>query len=127
MHKEDNTANSKKDIILDRLNKRNKERQNIIDFQQEHRMNDKTELEKTDNFSEKFTLLAHDIESLLHSIEDSNGAEDKFLKIYSSLQDLQKYLTTSTIFLSDFKIKACQSMLYELNKKCDETKLLSWL
>lgn len=120
---------SKKNSFLDKLNKRNKERQNHIDAQQEQRNKEQTESEGADTFSQNFSMHILKIEKCLESIEEhalqkkhTNTLESDFVQVYSLIQELQRYLTSSTMFLTEFKVKACQNILLELTKRCDEKK-----
>ncbi|XP_012159734.1 tubulin-specific chaperone C [Ceratitis capitata] len=127
-------ADSRKETILERLNKRNKERQNYLDVKLEQRNKENVELEGTDYFSQTFTERVRTIEEQLENI--ASVAADRpspntniadltraFADITLQVQELQRYLTTSTMFLTDFKIKACQSTLNELSNSCEEYRL----
>lgn len=130
-------ADSKKENILERLNKRNKERQNYLDVKIEQRNKENVELEGTDYFAQTFTERARAIEEQIQNISHISNTKEKtssnntnnadltriFADLTIQIQELQRYLTTSTMFLTDFKIKACQNTLNELNSSCEECRL----
>nr|XP_036214670.1 tubulin-specific chaperone C [Bactrocera oleae]XP_036214671.1 tubulin-specific chaperone C [Bactrocera oleae]XP_036214672.1 tubulin-specific chaperone C [Bactrocera oleae]XP_036214673.1 tubulin-specific chaperone C [Bactrocera oleae]XP_036214674.1 tubulin-specific chaperone C [Bactrocera oleae]XP_036214675.1 tubulin-specific chaperone C [Bactrocera oleae]XP_036214676.1 tubulin-specific chaperone C [Bactrocera oleae]XP_036214677.1 tubulin-specific chaperone C [Bactrocera oleae]XP_03621467 len=127
-------ADSKKENILERLNKRNKERQNYLDVKIEQRNKENVELEGTDYFAQTFTERARAIEEEIQNISLISAATDRatsntadltriFADLTIQIQELQRYLTTSTMFLTDFKIKACQNTLNDLSSSCEECRL----
>lgn len=126
---------TKKDSVLERINKRNKDRQNYLDVKLEQRNKENLQFEGADYFSQSFADRAREIETLIQNITESttkkNNAADLanneltrlFADVTIEIQELQRYLTTSTIFLTDFKIKACQNVLTDLSNNCEETRL----
>ncbi|XP_067624665.1 tubulin-specific chaperone C [Eurosta solidaginis] len=133
-------ADIKKETILERLNKRNKERQNCLDVKLEQRNKENVQLEGADYFAFTFAERVRAIEEQLQRItEGADAAATKlsapiantnnpdltclFADITLQIQELQRYLTNSTMFLTDFKIKACQNALNELNGNCEELRL----
>lgn len=131
----DDAAPSRMDQILERLNKRNKERQNYIDVKLEQRHKDSADSEGADYFSQAFADKVREIEIRINFVSDA--ASDKklvgdgppmdlahhFADITVDIQELQRYLTNSTMFLTDFKIKACQSIINDLTQICEETRV----
>lgn len=129
-------ADIKKESILERLNKRNKERQNYLDVKLEQRNKENVQLEGADYFAQTFAEQVRAIEELLQSATavaadakrpntNTNSADltRVFADITLQIQELQRYLTTSTMFLTDFKIKACQKVLNDLSSSCEESRL----
>jgi len=119
-------SENRKDHVLERLNKRNKDRQNYLDVKSEQRSKESVQNEGVDYFSSTFTQRTLDIEQGLKDIQCAEGpASDlarNFADITMEIQDLQRYLTASTMFLSDFKIKSCQNVLNTLTSVSDETR-----
>lgn len=127
------TTITKKEHILEKLNKRNKNRQNYLDVKLEQRHKDNLQLEGTDYFSQTFSEKVRDIETRIKNVNEAGKKKSggdgpgldlgrHFTDITIEIQELQRYLTTSTMFLSDFKIKACQSIVNELMAKSEETR-----
>ncbi|XP_017477428.1 PREDICTED: tubulin-specific chaperone C [Rhagoletis zephyria] len=129
-------ADIKKETILERLNKRNKERQNFLDVKLEQRNKENVQLEGADYFAQTFGERVRAIEEQLQQTTEVAAAAKLsgpitpntdltriFADITLQIQELQRYLTTSTMFLADFKIKACQNVLNELGASCEESRL----
>ncbi|KAH8409498.1 hypothetical protein KR222_007278, partial [Zaprionus bogoriensis] len=118
----------RKDCMLERLNKRNKDRQNYLDVKLEQRSKEQQQSEGVDYFSQTFGQRAYDIEQRISALQlDSGDAplpdlSKHFADITLQIQELQRYLTASTMFLADFKIKSCQNMLNALTSASDETR-----
>ncbi|XP_068145120.1 tubulin-specific chaperone C [Drosophila tropicalis] len=128
---EDSVDGTRKDHVLDRLNKRNKDRQNYLDVKLEQRSKDCIENEGVDYFAQTFGQRAYDIEQSIKSVQLTSGGDappalnqltKHFADITMQIQELQNYLTASTMFLSDFKIKSCQNMLNSLTSSSDEAR-----
>lgn len=130
----DVAASSKKDQILERLNKRNKERQNYLDVKLEQRHKDSADSEGVDYFSQTFADKVREIEVRIKNISETSAKKSLgesssidlgryFTEITMEIQELQRYLTNSTMFLTDFKIKACQSIVNDLMQSCEEAKV----
>ncbi|KAM7353584.1 tubulin-binding cofactor C [Cochliomyia hominivorax] len=131
-----NITNSaiKKDQILERLNKRNKERQNYLDVKLEQRHKDCPELEGADYFNQTFADKAREIELRIKNVTEAMAKKSAgdgptidlarhFTDIKVEIQELQRYLTNSTIFLTEYKIKSCQEIVHDLLATCEETKV----
>ncbi|XP_073821100.1 tubulin-binding cofactor C [Musca autumnalis] len=130
----DDVATSKKDQILERLNKRNKERQNYLDVKLEQRHKESSDSEGVDYFSQVFADKVREIEARITNISETSAKKSQgenssiefprhFTEITMEIQELQRYLTNSTMFLTDFKIKACQSILNDLLQTCEEARV----
>ncbi|XP_037958202.1 tubulin-specific chaperone C [Teleopsis dalmanni] len=132
----DNTdsANRTTGSILERLNKRNKDRQNYNDIRTEQRNKAIVQLEDEDNFAQMFAQRAQEIMAQIKNITDS-AIENKLIdpvtkadlgRLFSNvtieIRDLQNYLTSSTIFLTEFKVKSCQMELNEITSLCEQTR-----
>uniref|UniRef100_A0A1A9UL44 C-CAP/cofactor C-like domain-containing protein n=1 Tax=Glossina austeni TaxID=7395 RepID=A0A1A9UL44_GLOAU len=127
------TTVAKKEHILEKLNKRNKNRQNYLDVKLEQRHKDNLQLEGTDYFSQAFAEKVRNIETRIKNVNEAGKKKSggdgptldlgrHFTDITLEIQELQRYLTTSTMFLSDFKIKACQSIVNELTTRSEDTR-----
>lgn len=121
-------ACARKDYLLERLNKRNKDRQNYLDVKLEQRSKESALNEGVDYFAQAFGERACEIEQRISTLQlDSGDAplpdlSKLFGDITLQIQELQNYLTASTMFLSDFKIKSCQNALNALTSACDEAR-----
>lgn len=121
-------ASLRKDCVLERLNKRNKERQNYLDVKLEQRNKEQVQNEGVDYFAQSFGQRAFDIEQRINAVqrESGDGPHPDLIKHFADItlqiQELQRYLTASTMFLSDFKIKSCQNILNSLTSSSDETR-----
>lgn len=118
----------RKECVLERLNKRNKERQNYLDVKLEQRNKEQVQNEGVDYFAQSFGQQAYDIEQRINALqrESGDGPHPDLIKNFADItiqiQELQRYLTASTMFLSDFKIKSCQNILNSLTSSSDETR-----
>ncbi|ALC38160.1 CG31961, partial [Drosophila busckii] len=118
----------RKDFVLERLNKRNKDRQNYLDVKLEQRNKESVQNEGVDYFAQSFGQRAYEVEQRINTVHlDSGDAplpdlSKHFADITMQIQELQRYLTSSTMFLSDFKIKSCQNMLNALTTANDEAR-----
>ncbi|XP_039482013.1 tubulin-specific chaperone C [Drosophila santomea] len=119
-------SENRKDQILERLNKRNKDRQNYLDVKSELRSKETVQNEGVDYFYQTFSQKTIDIEQRLKDVQCGNAQPTdlarNFADITVEIQDLQRYLTASTMFLPDFKIKSCQNILNTLTSASDETR-----
>ena len=117
-------AKASKNAILEMMERRDRERKLVIEKNQKARQ-EKSELEGVDYFEATFEKKIFEIENRINHAAPSNdlkSLQDEFTSIVKELQELQKYLTTSTIFLSDHKIKTCQNTINQVLSKCDEKK-----
>ncbi|XP_017088983.2 tubulin-specific chaperone C [Drosophila bipectinata] len=124
----DDDSGNRKDQVLERLNKRNKDRQNYLDVKSEQRSKESVQNEGVDYFAQAFGQRAFDIEQRLKKLQSSSGdapptdLSQNFADITLQIQELQRYLTASTMFLSDFKIKSCQNILNTLTSTNEEVR-----
>ncbi|XP_017076113.2 tubulin-specific chaperone C [Drosophila eugracilis] len=122
----DGDSENRKDQVLERLNKRNKDRQNYLDVKSEQKSKESVQNEGVDYFSQTFGQRTIDIEQRLKNIQCDDATPTdlarRFTDITLEIQDMQRYLTASTMFLSDFKIKSCQNILNTLTSASDETR-----
>lgn len=113
-----------KNSILEMMARRDRERKLAVEKNQKARQN-KSELEGVDYFDGIFDKKVCEIENRINALQPSNDTsqlQEEFNSIGRDLQELQKYFTSSTIFLSDHKIKTCQIVINQLLAKSDETK-----
>lgn len=119
-------GNAKKDSVLERLNKRNKDRQNYLDVKLEQRNKENLDLEGTDYFSQTFGDRSKTIRANINNVSVSKPEGAELVRVLSAItveiQELQRYLSNSTIFLPDYKIKASQNVLNDLSALADETR-----
>lgn len=128
------TPAARRDSILERINKRNKDRQNYLDVKLEQRNKENQQFEGADYFAQTFADRVREIETHIKNVAESKTnrpsadmSSGELSRLFSSItlqiQELERYLTGSTIFLTDFKIKACQKVLSELTSNCEEARL----
>lgn len=114
-----------KEKLTDQLEKRNRERQQQVNAKHELQKQNVAASENVDYFQETFRKQVTDIEDGLASLKPSTDriklAQD-IPKIHEDIQNLQNYLTASTFFLSNYTIKACQSILNDLEGRIEATK-----
>lgn len=110
--------------IFELMARRDRERKLVNEKNQRSRQN-KSELEGIDYFESIFDRKVCEIESRLDAMQPTNDPvelQEEFTAVGKDLQELQKYFTSSTIFLHDHKIKTCQNMINQLITKCDDAK-----
>lgn len=119
-------VNAKKDTILERINKRNKDRQNYIDVKLEMRNKENLDLEGIDYFSQTFGDRSKEIKANINNVMVSKPEGPELLRVLSTvtveIQELQRYLSNSTIFLPDYKIKASQNVINEISALADAAR-----
>jgi hypothetical protein len=114
-----------KNAVLEMMARRDRERKIAIEKNQKTRQ-EKSELEGVDYFDSTFDKKIYELENRMNSVKPSNDValiQEEFTAILKELQELQKFFTSSTIFLNDYKIKNCQITLNQLFAKCEEKKL----
>lgn len=110
--------------MIEMMEKRDRERKLVNERNQQARQN-KSETEGVDYFDSIFDKKFIEIDSRLNELEPGNDIihiQDEFTAVAKDLQELQRYFTNSTIFLSDHKIQRCQNKINQLTTKLDETK-----
>lgn len=113
-----------KNPILESMARRERERKLVNEKKQRARQ-DKSELEGVDYFDSVFDKKIIEFGSRLDALESSGDAveiQEEFVSIAKDLQELQRYFTSSTIFLSDHKIQRCQNIINQLMTKIEDTK-----
>lgn len=123
MEKDIDCVSNKKGTILEKLNKRNKDRQNYLETKIEIRSKDYTETEGADYFAHEFSERVKEIEKNINNIQPGSIDLTRiFSGITNDIQELQKYLSNSTLFLPDYNIKACQNILNELTARTEDIR-----
>lgn len=114
----------KKDKITELLDKRNKQRQNNLNTKHEFNRKNAAENEDQEIFHTTFREHARRIGKDLNALQpsDPNSLTVEFNKLLTNIQNLQNYLTSSTLFLSNYNVKACQETLNSLKGKLEETR-----
>lgn len=113
---------AEKNPVLEMMARRDRERKLVNEKNQKARQN-KSEVEGIDYFDSVFDKKVVEIGSRLDGLmSDSIKIQDEFTSIAKDLQELQRYFTSSTIFLNDHKIQRCQNIINQLVTKSDETK-----
>jgi tubulin-specific chaperone C len=113
-----------KSSVLEKMANRNRERKIANEKNQKSRQQ-KSELEGVDYFDSIFDKKTKEIGARLDEIQptgDSTQIQEEFTSISKDLQELQRYFTSSTLFLNDHKIQSCQNRINQLVTKTDETK-----
>lgn len=115
-----------KDKITEILNKRHKKRQQELDTVHEQKNKDVSETEGRDYFDQIFDTKTREIKNNLNNLLQLGGDKAAlglaFNSIVQTIQELQRYLSSSTLFLTEYKIKMCQNVINELHTKCEEQK-----
>lgn len=115
---------SAKNPVLEMMAKRDRERK-ITNEKNQRSRQEKSELEGVDYFDSVFDKKVKEIGTRLDELEptgDSAQIHEEFTSIAKDLQEIQRYFTSSTLFLSDHKIQKCQNTINQLVTKSDETK-----
>lgn len=113
-----------KNPVLEMMARRDRERKLVNERNQKARQ-EKSELEGVDYFDSIFDKKVLEIGSRLNILEPTSDfikIQEEFTSIAKDLQELQRYFTSSTIFLSDHKIQRCQNIINQLVTKADDTK-----
>lgn len=112
-----------KNPVLEMMARRDRERKLVNEKNQKARQ-EKSELEGLDYFDSIFDKKVVEIGSRLDVLEpsDSLHIQEEFTSIAKDLQELQRYFTSSTLFLNDHKIQRCQNIINQLVTKSDDTK-----
>ena len=118
------SGTNKKETVLDKINKRNKERQNYLESQVELRNKQQHEIEGADFFTQTFTVQVKIIENNISNTKTASKLDltRQFSAINNDIQELQKYLTQSTMFLPDYNIKAFQNILNDLKSTAEDVR-----
>lgn len=115
-----------KDKITEILNRRHKKRQQDLDSVHELKNQDVAETEGRDYFDQIFDTKTREIKNNLNNLSQHGGDKTElglaFNSLIQTIQELQRYLSSSTLFLTEYKIKMCQNVINELHAKCEEEK-----
>lgn len=115
---------SEKNPVLEMMARRDRERK-LVNEKNQRAREQKSELEGVDYFDSVFDKKVIEIRTRLDALDSSSESshiQEEFTAIAKDLQELQRYFTSSTIFLSDHKIQRCQNIINQLVTKSDETK-----
>lgn len=107
--------------VTERMKKRENER--LLQIETKKEINGaSSNAELVTSFSKLFYEMKHNIEESLHKTGDldKNQLPDALSTIKSDVQDLQKYLSTSTLFLCRYDIRRAQESIQELMHKIQE-------
>jgi len=113
-----------KNPILEMMARRDRERKQVQERNLKAR-EEKSQLEGVDYFDSIFDKKVLEIGNSLDVLEPSSDPikiQDGLESIARDLQELQRFFTSSTIFLNDHKIQRCQNIINQLLTKSDETK-----
>lgn len=113
-----------KNPILEMMAKRDRDRK-IANEKNQRSRQEKSELEGVDYFDSVFDKKVKEIGSRLDALEPTGDVvkiQEEFTSIAKDLQEIQRFFTSSTLFLSDHKIQKCQNIINQLVAKSDETK-----
>lgn len=109
--------------ITELLDKRHKERKSRLDNIQELKSKEVSVNEGIEYFESVFDEKVREIQNNLNNLEAGDSSLIlTFSKIGHSIQELQKFLSTSTFFLNDRKVQKCQETLNELANHMDTRK-----
>lgn len=113
-----------KNPVLEMMARRDRERK-LANVKTQKARQEKSELEGIDYFDSVFDAKVSETENRLNKLETSTDIkviQETFTSIGKDLQELQRYFTSSTIFLNDHKIQKCQNIINQLVMKSDETR-----
>lgn len=116
------TGFSGKEKITEILNRRHKEREMQIQAAKLERQKDADETEAIQYFDSSFEQKVKLIRDSLNTVSESDSKAQIFADVQNEIYDLQRYLSTSTLFLNEYKIKICQNTINELGKLLDNLK-----
>lgn len=121
-HSDHNSGFSGKEKITEILNRRHKEREIQIQAAKLERQKDADETEAIQYFDSSFEQKVKLIRDSLDMVLNSDSKALIFAEVQNEIYDLQRYLSTSTFFLNEYKIKICQNTINDLGKKLDTLK-----
>lgn len=99
-----------KEKITEILNRRHKEREIQIQAAKLEREKDADETEALQFFESSFDEKVKLIENSLGTVAKSDCKAQVFAEVQSEIYDLQRYLSTSTFFLNEYKIKFAKTL-----------------
>lgn len=113
---------SGKEKITEILNRRHKERETQIQAAKLEREKDADGTEAIQFFESSFEEKVKSIENSLGTVAESECKALVFAEVQNEIYDLQRYLSTSTFFLNEYKIKVCQNTITDLSKQLELLK-----
>ncbi|XP_001844041.2 tubulin-specific chaperone C [Culex quinquefasciatus] len=113
---------SGKEKITEILNRRHKEREIQIQAAKLEREKDADETEAMQFFESSFDEKVKLIGNSLATVGKSEQKAQVFAEVQNEIYDLQRYLSTSTFFLNEYKIKVCQNTITDLCKQLETLK-----
>lgn len=121
---DDFSIKSHKDKITDLLDKRHRERLLNLDTKHELHKKNAAETEDHEYFLNTFRDHAKQIDDGMMTLRagESSKLTAQISQLLGDIQNLQNYLTSSTLFLSTYTIKTCQTTINELKTKLEATK-----
>lgn len=111
--------------MLDQLEKRHRDRLEQVNAKHETNKQNVAENENLDYFQETFRKHTTAIEDGLAHLKpntDRTKLTQDINKIQEDIQNVQNYLSASTFFLSNYTIKACQTILNDLQAQIETSK-----
>uniref|UniRef100_A0A182NEH4 C-CAP/cofactor C-like domain-containing protein n=1 Tax=Anopheles dirus TaxID=7168 RepID=A0A182NEH4_9DIPT len=108
-----------KEKITEILNRRHKERELHIQAAKLERQKDAESTEALNYFEVSFEEKAKQIRNTLDGVAASEQKAQVFAESQNEIYDLQRYLSSSTFFLNEYRIKVCQNTVNELSKLLD--------
>uniref|UniRef100_A0A182R1C5 C-CAP/cofactor C-like domain-containing protein n=1 Tax=Anopheles farauti TaxID=69004 RepID=A0A182R1C5_9DIPT len=108
-----------KEKITDLLNRRHKERELHIQAAKLERQKDAEGTEALQYFEVSFEEKVKQIRNTLDGVATSDQKAQVFAECQNEIYDLQRYLSSSTFFLNEYRIKVCQNTINELSKLLD--------
>uniref|UniRef100_A0A182VUX3 C-CAP/cofactor C-like domain-containing protein n=1 Tax=Anopheles minimus TaxID=112268 RepID=A0A182VUX3_9DIPT len=115
---ESGTLNGK-EKITEILNRRHKERELHIQAAKLERQKDAESTEALQYFEVSFEEKVKVIRNTLENVTTSDHKAQVFADSQNEIYDLQRYLSSSTFFLNEYRIKVCQNTVNELSKLLD--------
>uniref|UniRef100_A0A1Q3FG51 Putative tubulin-specific chaperone c n=1 Tax=Culex tarsalis TaxID=7177 RepID=A0A1Q3FG51_CULTA len=113
---------SGKEKITEILNRRHKEREIQIQAAKLEREKDADGTEAMQFFESSFDEKVKLIGNSLATVGKSEQKAQVFAEMQNEIHDLQRYLSTSTFFLNEYKIKVCQNTIADLCKQLETLK-----
>lgn len=115
----DSGALNGKEKITEILNRRHKERELHIQAAKLERQKDAEGTEALQYFEVSFEEKVKQIRNTLDGVTASDKKTQIFAECQNEIYDLQRYLSSSTFFLNEYRIKVCQNTINELGKLLD--------
>lgn len=113
---------NEKSALLERLNKRDAQR--IEKLQKAHKAKEETDAynENEEYFANIFKIKSQIIEDLLTKVPtlDQNALRAHFDTIKQDINELHKYVITSSLFLKEFNMRKYSGLVQKLQAKCYE-------